>query len=256
MHHISKSKSQLYSDIHLISYIPDIYIASSLILRETKEKDVPMSSNKSLHFSPVQCSPKVIILVSLIIVLVKSISITYIIMQICLLITILTPACCSMHVTLIYTHLIISMLKNHENCISFVISHLPFLSFTSLRLVLQILKCTSFIRNCKNKMSCENCVKNCDAFKKKRKFLKDYHRIIKISFHGLPGKVLRLISTRYFFCTMIFKYIISKIQTLLLKDNCSHLKTINNQFLTRPHDHKLPFTKNNTISIIRISLSS
>ena len=217
-----------------------------------------MSNNKYFQFSLVKCFHKEIILVRLFIVLVSDISIKYLIIQFFLIILDLSFAWYRMHAMFIYTHLIISMLKNYNNTsLSFVTSYLPFMSFKSLHLVLQKLKCTLFIKNHKNNIYLRNYVNHCDLFKGEGKFKEHGNHRVNTQFIDLPTKVLKLIPTRYLCYTMISNDIIFNLQTLLSKQNYEHLKITKNKFLIRPKNgQKLPFSKKDFNLILNFLLIS
>ena len=228
----------------------------SRLLGEMKENGIPMSMKRFLVFSQPRYLSQIIIilLLSIIVVLASNYSINHILLKICLVFIYLTPAWYILKNTLIYTHSILCLLKNNENCLSFVISYLSCQMFMIVLFVSYCLKPSMLISTeYETVISNEKYSKLLDVLT-----ISDGNKNEKkLWIEAILAYILSIITISHFCRTIPFRNIILKNTSFISNLNSKHLKiTLNYAFSIRPFKGTLPITSKGIISILSVVMRS
>ena len=215
-----------------------------------------MSMKRFLVFSQLRYLSQIIILLllSIIVVLASNYSINHILLKICLVFIYLTPAWYILKNTLIYTHSILCLLKNNENCLSFVISYFSYQLFMIVLFVSYCLKPSMLISTeYETVISNEKYSKLLDVLT-----ISDGNKNEKkLWIEAILAYILSIITISHFCRTKPFRNIILKNTSFISNLNSKHLKiTLNYAFSIRPFKGTLPITSKGIISMLSVVMRS
>lgn len=217
-----------------------------------------MSMKRFLVFSQLRylSTMIIILLLSIIVVLASNYnySIIHILLKIYLVFIYLIPAWYIIKNTFIYTHSILSLLKNNENCLSFVISYLSCQVFITVLFVSYCLKPSMLISTeYETVISNEKCSKLLNVLK----ITGGNNNKKKAWIEAILAYILSIITISHFCRTIPFRKIIFKNKSFISNLNFKHLKiTLNYAFSIRPFNRTLPITSKSIISILSVVMSS